>query len=254
MSLCWHFIMPEGWPSILIQWNAQTARWFEAASAYTGFHRRLAELLLPHIRKRDSLVDLGCGVGLIDMILCDFIGRVTCVDHDTTAISLLDDAIAQKSISNMQTLLSDAKDIQGVWDTALMVFFGRIEETVFDILPHCHEGIIAVVHGDAQGRLGPKAYHPPKCGDFSSSKERLDALGVRYQALERTLEYGQPFTSMADAEAFVLAYSKNPPDMVVSDYLDTNLTETGKSDFPYYLPNPKRFGVLIIGREENAHF
>ncbi len=202
---------------------------------------------------RASLLDLGCGVGLIDIAVADEFSRITCVDRDDQALRLLEADLAARNISNIKTWHANAADVRGQWDTVLMVFFGHLEEQLRHALSLCRHNIIAVIHGDAQGTLGPKDYHPPKCGTVSGTRQALHALGARYAVQEHALEYGQPFASREEAIAFVRAYSKNPPDMAVADYLDARLTETGRADFPYYLPNLKRFGIFVIGREQNAH-
>lgn len=43
-----------------IIWNDQSVSWFNHASAYTGFHQKLADLLLKHITVRETLCDIGC--------------------------------------------------------------------------------------------------------------------------------------------------------------------------------------------------
>jgi len=41
-----------------------------------------------------------------------------------------------------------------------------------------------------------------------------------------------------------------PPEQI-EDFLRTRLQKTGEQAFPYYLQHTKRFGLFVIGREEN---
>ncbi len=193
-------------------------------------------------------------MGLIDFALSPFIRRITCVDKSAEALRSLDRLRSSRGVSNIETVLSDVSDIRGYWDTCLAVFFGDVEALITRHLKLCGDVLIAVVHADAQGRLGPEAYHPKKCLTVSGAVHALHALGVSYTLSEHALEYGQPFETREDAAAFVCAYSKNPPGTAVEAYLRERLEQTSDARFPYYLPNLKRFGVFVIPRGANTRF
>lgn len=99
-----------------IQWNEQTFRWFEAASAYTGFHSRLADMLAPHIAHSKTMVDLGCGAGMIDFELAHAFEDITCVDINEDAIACLNRKIAERGLTNVHACLGDAQALSGRWD------------------------------------------------------------------------------------------------------------------------------------------
>jgi hypothetical protein len=42
--------------------------------------------------------------------------------------------------------------------------------------------------------------------------------------------------SREDAADFARAYTDNPPDGAIEEYLDEALVETGEKEYPYYLP------------------
>ncbi len=253
LACLYHSASIRRWPSILFQWNETAVRWFEEASKYTGFHENLKQLILPNIACRETLVDLGCGAGLIDLALADSIGHITCVDKNEGVIGMLRAGILKRGIGNIEAICQDAETLSGQWDTVLAVFYGRIDESLSKLLSMCRESVIAVVHADAQGKLGPTDYHPPKCNTVSLTSQALDALGARYTVIEDALEYGQPLRSLAEAADFVRFYSKNPPDTSVDAYLEACLTVTCDPVYPYYLPNKKGFGIFILGRDDNAH-
>ncbi len=189
---------------------------------------------------------------MIDFALSPYIGKIDCVDKSAEAIRCLAEMIAARRATNLTARCADARDVRGQWDTVLTVFFGRIDDALDAYLPLCRENLIAVVHGNPQGNLGPEGYHPPKCNTVALTANALTARGVRFTLVEDALEYGQPFTSREEAAAFVRAYSKNPPNMAVDDYLDARLLSTGKEQYPLYLPNLKPFGIFIIGRDQHA--
>ena len=198
-------------------------------------------------------MDIGCGAGLVDLLLARELGEITCVDKSPVPLCFIEREAVAQGLPNVRTLEADANTLVGCWDTALMMSFGRVQDNLHHYLSLCRQNLIAVVRANAQGQLGPAEYHPPKCNCVSTVTDALDAMGVHYTLIEDTIEYGQPFASWEEAGAFVRAYSKNPPDTSVAAFLDERLQKTNHPDFPLYLPNRKPIGVLVIRRDKNAH-
>ena len=74
---------------------------------------------------------------------------------------------------------------------------------------------------------------------------RAAARGIPFHAVERELPMGQPFRTIDDARRFFQLY-RRPDDTtpVTDDFLRQRLTATGREDFPLYLPQNRRFGLL----------
>ncbi|MDL2317795.1 class I SAM-dependent methyltransferase [Eubacteriales bacterium OttesenSCG-928-A19] len=235
-----------------MQWNAQTLRWFEAASEYTHFHENLIDRMLLLMPTRNTVADLGCGAGLVDLSLSRHVKAITCVDQNQEVLTFLERAAAARGISNLHTRCADAFTLQGQWDSVIMLFFGRIAENPRAFLSLCNENVIAVVRADAYGHLGPKGYHPAKHNTVQKTAAQLDAQGIRYSLAEDALEYGQPLESHEEAETFVRAYSRGITEDALHAYLQEKLVKTGEEKYPLYLPNRKAFGIFCIRRDENA--
>ena len=90
------------------------------------------KLLIENIEvdKNDSVLDLGCGYGVIGIVLSTLTsGKVMLVDSDIRAVELARKNITENHILNAQVLISDA--------------FSNIGEQIFDIIasyPPSHEG------------------------------------------------------------------------------------------------------------------
>lgn len=238
---------------MLIHWNEKTAAWFEAASEYTGFHEKLASLLLSTIPLWGSLVDLGCGVGLIDFALSAHFAEITCIDKSEEALLHLCEMAEARDIRNIRTQCADARTASGTWDAVLMVFFGRLEEDIRQYLSLCNDRVVAVVHKNAHFEPASGGARNTKCNTVENTAEGLTRLGVRFSVQEHSIEYGQPFSSRQDACDFVTAYKKHPQNSTIDEYLDARLIETGDARYPLYLPNMKHFGIFTIRREENEN-
>lgn len=230
-----------------IKWDEQTVRWFDEASAYTGFHRRLRELLLKRISRRDSLADLGCGAGLIDFALAGDIGRITCVDESALAVAAVNRRAGQRGLSNINAIQADAYQLRGEWDNVLMVFFGALAQHAGHYLALCREGVLAVVHGDAAPDGGG---HSPKTNTIQSTRDALDAQGIAYHMAAYQWEYGQPFRSRAEAARYAAVYHKQASGELVEDYLNRRLVPAA-GEYSYYLPYLKQFGLFALPKKEN---
>ncbi len=229
-----------------IVWNEKTARWFADASAYTGFHRKLAEILLGLLPGRGDLADVGCGTGLIDMELAGRFRRVTCVDISPEALASLRGMASERGIKNIDTRLCDAADVTERFDDVIAVFHGTAELFAEKYIPLARAGFAAVVHASPEGQLGPEKYRGRRDDTASATVELFTKLGIEYKRTDVSIEYGQPLRSMEDARDFTRAYSDSPPDSAVDEYLGKNLVRTGERDFPLYLPNEKTFSIFSV--------
>lgn len=233
-----------------IKWNDQSCRWFEAASEYTGYNRLLAEILKKHIPQGESLSDVGCGAGLIELELASHCSNITCVDIAPDAIDCARRGAEHRGIKNINALCTDAFAFQVPHDTVTAFFFGdrQFYENFFRL---ARKRLIVAVHGQRKGKFGPDGYQMLKCSDVDSTRAYLDHLGVKYEYEAVSLEYGQPLTDMDDARAFVRTYARPMNDELLECYLAKNLEKTTVKKWPYYLPNLKEFGLFVIRRSEN---
>lgn len=233
-----------------IIWNEQSIGWFRSASAYTGYNDKLSQLLLAHIPCRESLCDIGCGAGLIDLALAPFIDRITCVDISPEAVCAVAQSARQQGFGNIDAVCADAGTLQGRWDTVLALFFGRYEQ-IPRYLPLAKERMIVAVHEQSKGCFGPAQRKREKCTDAGRVQTFLEERGIRFHTEPVELEYGQPLRNPADAAAFVQAYCAPMPQAELDAYLQDNLIPTGREDFPLYLPKRKRLRLFVIRRDEN---
>lgn len=235
-----------------IVWNKKTINWFHTASTYTGFHRRLAEMLLPQLKTGGSFCDLGCGIGQLDLELAPHAERITCVDINPIALDVLRQEAAQKGITNLEVLQADAGSIEGLWDNVLMTFYGRAENMLDHALKLCRNNLIFVTHAADEGSFSPKNARHPKCETVDRTIAILQQRGLNYQLINETLEYGQPLSSREEALDFIATYSKNTAPEALQAHLDEHLRENDHPDWPYYFPSQKRFGIIIISRSDSV--
>jgi SAM-dependent methyltransferase len=236
-----------------IFWGNKSADWFISASEYTGYHKHLADILMRHMLPKSTMCDMGCGIGLIDFALADYLSHITCVDIDQGAIELLEAESAKRNLKNITAMNVDAAKMQGAWDYGLMLFFhGKFSDDPSHYLNLFKQKLFYIVHADPIDSKKDNKPERTKCSSVSSIRRELERLGIVYQLEHHALEYGQPFSSFDEAVDFVKTYKICEVGEEES-YLRANLQEADIMDYRYYLPHTKRFGMFIIGREDNAH-
>ena len=227
------------------EWNEKTMGWMLDAAEYTGFYRKLAALLLPEIRVRGSLCDLGCGMALADMALAADIGFITCVDVNRPALSFAQNEAKRRGIGNLEFMLSDGASVGGRWDTVIALFHGRMEKTCAAYLAKATDRLICVTHGPGVRHAGGS------CENADKAAAWLDAGGWTYARTDGVLEFGQPHRSLEDAFESTASFHREWDRATLEKQVRAKLEETGREDFPFYTPKTRSFGLFVIPRAEN---
>ena len=238
-----------------IVWGEKAARWFINASEYTAYHSQLGNILKRDISPGSSLCDLGCGIGLIDFALSDYLSRITCVDTSRAALDALQKEAARRGKKNVTTSQADAAEILGEWDYGLMLFFhGKLSDHFSHYLSLFRDKLFYIVHADPEVNQQYKRPERSKCSSVSAIRQELDRRNIAYRLEHRALEYGQPFETYDEAVDFAKSYRLCESGQEDA-FLRTRLKPLDQSNngFRYYLPHTKRFGMFFIGRKENAH-
>ena len=231
-----------------LKWDEQGIRWFLDASAYTGYHEKLAGYIVPHLKPGDTLCDAGCGLGRLDLELAPYVSRVTAVDINENAIGVLRQDVAARGLDNVCADVGDAGAMTETFDVVLMSFFGRFNMREF--LKLFRRKLIRIVGADNSSNLHPERYGFIQRDTVPSVCEELDSIGASYSLEQYSIEFGQPLRSREDAELYVLGNAPEAPLPEVRDFLEERLERTGRDDFPLYLPNMKNLGIFIIEKEQ----
>lgn len=237
----------------MIIWNEESDRWLQNASAYTGYNRELAKMLLEYLPTGGTLCDMGCGNGLVDFELAPYFRRITCVDISEEAVSAVSRRASELGVKNLTAVRADGETLEGTWDCVTALFHGGPEAFKW-YFGKTGNTLLIAVHTNRTGELGPEQYRVRRCSDVASMVEYLNEKHIRYVLRETALEYGQPIKDLEEAKRFVQAYTLPMGADELTAYLNRNLRETGREDFPYYLPKKRRFGLFVIRRSENEKF
>ena len=157
-----------------ITWNEDTIRWYKNANAFTSFHKNVANAI-SKIEGGETLCDLGCGLGLIDLELAAGVKKIDCFDISRPALDSLNDDILSMGIQNIETHLQDCETLSGKWDIALMCYFGTNE---YDRYAKLCKRLIAVVGRPSGDELFPTKYRKNKSNTIEHTHAYLDAKHI----------------------------------------------------------------------------
>ncbi|MNC45616.1 hypothetical protein D3C75_945920 [compost metagenome] len=171
-------------------------------------------------------------------------GRIVGVDINTEALSSLERDAAAKGITNISVQLGDCYTTEPVCDVVLMSYFGSSSLDYF--LPYCKK-LISIVDLDERSSLGGSSLSGAKRKRQTADKleRQLKEAGRSYTMEPLSLEFGQPFTSKADAIRFLQIYYHCSPEETEA-FIAGRLVKAEQRPYEYYLPYTKTMGVFRI--------
>lgn len=230
----------------MFYWDEERVRFMEDAAAWGDFHARLAAALAAGLPPEGHICDAGCGTGHLSLALSPYVRQVTAVDVSQQALSLLADNCRKRNVTNIDIRCGDIHSLPPTepYDAMVFCFFGHMEEILAISAAQCRGTVLAVMRNDAAHRFSA-AQPAIRHGGYPRGREVLTARGIPFHAYEMELPMGQPFRSLADARRFFELYRRDGDDTPITDeFLHQRLTATGREDFPLYLPQSRRFGLL----------
>lgn len=236
-------------------WDEDNLRWMEDAANYTGYYQKLAKMILPYVKKEDTVCELGCGPGYLACALAPGVSQITALDISGLAIAKLGEKLASNHIANIRPVLADWHTWQpreyspnGKFDVVLLSYFNALKRDWSRILELADRVIIAVLPDGERGfKMTCKNYDP--LGEDEEGRETvvnvipfLKNENVPYQLIGFDAEYGQPVRDLADAYNFLSHYYLSD-EAAIKDYLQKQLMPLENG---YYLPKLKKSGIIVI--------
>lgn len=230
-------------------WNEQSIQWFLEASTYTGFHNILAQKVAHYLEPGDSLCDIGCGLGRIDLELAPYVRRLTALDINSDVAGILKADAQKQSLHHVSVICKNVTAFVGEFDVVLMSFFGKSEKDMSHYLHMCRKKMIRIVNVENKSSLYPSRHRRTVKDTASMVSRELAEQGLPFHLDTESIEFGQPFHTKAAAESFVRFHAPEIPGQELENFLQGHLKQTGRNDFPFYLPNQKTLGIFVIDKE-----
>lgn len=230
----------------MFQWNEEMVRFMRTASEYGDYHRRLVQRMRPALHSADHICDAGCGLGYLSLALAPYVRRVTAADRSEAALDVLRQNCAARGIRNIDILSGELQPVPlaAPYDAMVFCFFGCMEEIAAVAKAQCCGTVFVFKKNYTSHRFSVGEY-PAGWDSFRAGADWLTERGVPFEAETLEPEMGQPFRSMEEARQFFRLYSRDADKAAITDeFLRGRLAETGREDFPLYLPHKRQVGYL----------
>ena len=213
------------------------------ASDYGSYFSELAAFLSGLLDPSWTVCDAGCGIGQLSIALSPLVKKVIAMDRSVAATDFLKKRISSAGIRNVEVLAEDFDNLptERRFDAMIFNYFGRVEQILDIAAKHCLKRVIIIRKVYRNHRFSFGTY------PIEQTVHPLD--GVNHTESEFSCEFGQPFRSIDDAVRFFELYSRDEDKSVINEKnVRSRLVETGKPDFPYYLPHLKQSNIYVIDR------
>lgn len=233
----------------LLVWSPEKIAWYADACEYSGNNRnkRLAEEILDELPQYPHVCDIGCGIGAVSLELAERASKITAVDINGAAVEYLRTTALHRGFVNIEIFEGDFRELAPPSPKADCAVFcmiggnGYIEEAKL-----WSKGKIIVITNPTDRHSfssQPKIYE-------KQSVEKLRAYLREgcYSFTEKVVSTsnGQPFRSFEDAVGFISSYDSKRIRRDIIRTLYESLEETGRTDFPLYLPNNKDYLIFTV--------
>ncbi len=229
-------------------WEQDMISFMKDASEYANYNQQLAEKMLPWLKKDMHICDAGSGLGYLSLELAPHAKQVTAVELNPGASAVLTDNCEKRGITNVLSRCGAIADVlpEKPYEAMVFCFFGRRLEILNLAKQQC-TGEIFVFTRNYDSHRFSAGHHRSGYEGFPHFSDLLTELGIPFHFETFTLEFGQPFRSLEDAHRFFRLYSKDRnKEVLTEDFIRSQLTETNRADFPFYMPHQKHIGFLHL--------
>lgn len=243
----------------MFRWSSESIEWYRNAVEYTNYPAVLCEQIKEFFDLKDTVYDIGCGLGYIDLLLAPYVEQITGVDVDGSVLELMDQSISRQQIRNVKTMHIDWRALkETVCDVVLACSFASLERDLDALLSLCRRRLVIVKRNAIRNEQGFITEYNRKNG---SNKDEiyLDRQGIPYHLKSFIADFGQPFRSEEEARHFISHYKLEPwhsmADYSLESYaLSGDGVTTGErmdagSGYRYYLPNQKDVHIIVVEKE-----
>lgn len=227
-------------------WEKDMILFMRSASEYADYNLRLTEKMLPWLSKDTHICDAGSGLGYLSLAMSAHLGKVTAVERNPDAAAVLSENCKNHGISNVTSRCGAIADVvpEKPYDAMVFCFFGGWREVLTLAKAQCSGDVFVFTRNYDNHRFSAGT-HPTGYEGYPQFADAMEKLRIPAHKETFALEFGQPFRDLEEAHRFFRLYSKDQDKEVLTQaFIRSRLTETGRKDFPFYLPHQKHIGFL----------
>lgn len=227
-------------------WYSDMIRFMTDASEYGDYYQQLAAKLQPWLSKNTHICDAGSGLGYLSLALAPYVRQVTAVERNPNAAAVLSKNCLALGVTNVISHCGAISETlpETLYDAMVFCFFGHRREVLQLAKQQCSGDVYVFTRNYHRHRFSA-GIHRTGYEGYTQFSDDLDILGIPAHKETFTLEFGQPFRNLEEAHRFFQVYSKDQNKNVLTDsFIRSQLIETGREDFPFYMSHPKHMGFL----------
>ncbi|NJP39766.1 hypothetical protein HCH52_01685 [Oscillospiraceae bacterium HV4-5-C5C] len=243
-------------------WSQASLEWYRRASQQTGFHVSLARLISPLIKAGEQVLDLGCGLALLELELLrqwpdlhpgSSPPQIIAVDRDQAALAGLQALAEEYGVARQISVhCQEAETWSQAADTVILSFFGGGRDGQADKLPYIESArrLYLRLYNLSQGsHFSPRptqTRHQHRQADRCRDDLARQGLHGRLQYLE--LEFGQPLADLPEACRFIAWQQPGLSRQDCESFARQNLRPNpfDRQHDPLYLPHLKQVAILEV--------
>ena len=235
-------------------WTEKSTLWYKHAAEYTGYYRVIYDEISPHIHEKDSVCDIGCGLGYLSVEMAKKARMVTASDFEERPLLDLEERKKQVNITNLEILQSDWAEIcdKPQWDIVVSSFFKSNLADISKLLGFCRKRLILVVSNGSENSFLPwgRSRHFEKKAD--SLKGGLVEKNIPFIYRDLTVQFGQPLFSQEEIVEFIKHYLPDCEQEKIDSHIHANVKKIQADSYgnEYFLSNKKDIGIFIIEKKE----
>ena len=229
-------------------WYADMVRFLRNASEYGSYNQILLEKMRPFLDPGMRICDAGSGLGYLSLALAPHVRQVTAVEKNPDAANVLKENCLRSGISNIDARCEDMcrHQPEEPYDAMVFCFFGQPRQ-ILQLAGKLCRGRVFVFTRNYRNHRFSAGTHATNWESFPELQALLREYGIEAHTEVFLAEYGQPFQNWEDARRFFEVYSKDPDKSVITeDFLKQKVIETGKEDFPLYMPHERNVAFVTF--------
>ena len=233
-------------------WSSDMIRFMEDASVYGTYYEQLAQKMLPNLSCDAHICDAGSGLGYLSLALSSRVLQVTAVEKHPAAAAVLSENCRNRNIRNVISRCGNIDELVPAekYNAMVFCFFGRSCQILKLAKAQCLGDIFVFTRNYTNHRFSAGNL-PTGWEGYPELRTLLEELGIPSHQETFCLEFGQPLRNLADARRFFELYSKDPDkSLLTDDFLQSKLVNTGREDFPFYLPQQKQLAFLHFSAKD----
>lgn len=197
-------------------WPKESEKWYiEACDMLKYPEIPLAKFFDQIIHPKDTVLDLGCGYGVVSTYLSPRCKKVIALDQSESAIEYLNKDIDNKGIKNIESICGLFSETQiEPCDVTIALYVHRLIDSIKDakrlLSITKREGIILCNHPEGSASFRPsmaKRLGIEKKSGFCRNGcyivALLESLGAKVSCEKITHDFGQPVDSLEEASKFM---------------------------------------------------